>query len=206
MKYKELLNSLPKSWEDVDLKTYQRLITTAVYDVEQLPEDHEDYTLQLINNSLVTIAALMNVDISLLRGYKLPQTMELIKATQWISVPPHPKKEKPKYLKDDVHITVDNFLTYQAKAANGKQLDNIVDIVSLFVKDAPSKNKGWFKSKDTQRVPMITAEDIGKMNMVEITTFFFFVQKLLMKSLKRIQSRMTAKLMLLRTLQKLGAQ
>ena len=206
MKYKEIIKLLPSSWEEVDLKTYQRIVSTAQYDIEDLSPDHEDYTLQLFDNRLVTIAALINVDVSSLRGLLLTESMELIKLTEWITVPPVANKVKPDYIKDDIKITVDNYLTYVAKASNGKEVDNIKDIVSVFVKDVPLKRKGWFSKEIVESVPMLTEEQIEGMNMVEITTFFFFVQKLLMKSLKRIQSRMTAKLMMLRMLQKLGAK
>ena len=207
MTYKEILKVLPASWEEVNLKTYQRLVSVAQYDVEPLEVDHEDYTLQLLDNSLVSIAALVDVDISSLRGLLLSESMELIKRTQWVSIPPVPCKIKPKYIKDDIKITVDNYLAYQAKASNGKELENIKDIVALFVKEAPHKRRGWFVSKKVDEVkPMLTDEEIDNMNMVEITTFFFFVQKLLMKSLKRIQYKMTIKLKTLLIIQKLGAK
>lgn len=206
MTYKETLKVLPASWEEVNLKTYQRLISAAQYDIEPLEEGTEEYTLQLIDNSLVTIAALVNTDISSLRGLLLTDSMDLIKRTKWVSIPPVPLKVKPKYIKDNIKITVDNYLAYQAKASNGKELDNIKDIVGMFIKDVPCKKKGWFNQNSGKSKPMLTDEDIDNMNMVEIFTFFFFVQKLLLKSLKRIQYKMTTKLKILVMLQKLGAK
>jgi hypothetical protein len=198
MKYKELINKLPTGWEQINLKTYQRVMNQS-YDFA-LEEGDEDYPLQQIDNSLLTISALMEIPIDVLKGYEVTEYIELAKRIQFINVHPAPSKIKPNYIKDSIDITLDNYLTYQALAGTpSKAIENIKGVMELFVKDTVVEPTKWYKKSKVVAVPVVDS-----MNMIEVFTFFFFVQALLKKSLRRIQQKQTKQLMVVRMQQKLG--
>jgi hypothetical protein len=198
MKYNELKDRLPKSWEDVTLKDYQRVMKAVYY--WELKEGDENYELQQIDNSLVTISALMDIDVTIIKGYQISEYLELVQLVQWVHVLPEPSKVKPTYIKKDIDITLDNYITFQAVANTPvKALENIKEVVNLFVVDNNSP-KPWYKFKSRETGLL----DTDKMNMVEVVTLFFFAQKLLTKSLKHTQEVLTKKLLVLKMKQKLG--
>jgi len=198
MKYKELINKLPTGWEQIDLKTYQRVMNQSYY--FDLKEGDTDYALQQIDNSLLTISALMEVPVDVLKGYEITEYIELAKRVQFTNTLPTPSNIKPSFIKESLDITLDNYLTYSALASTpAKAIENIKGVMALFVKDNPTEKSKWYSKSKVVPVP-----EIDSMNMIDVFTFFFFVQALLKKSLKRIQQKQTKQLMVIRMQQKLG--
>jgi len=198
MKYKELIKKLPTGWHQINLQTYQRVVNQEYY--FELKEGDDEYSLQQIDNSLLTISALMQIDVDVLKGYSVPEYIDLISRIQWVNELPKPSTVKPAYIKDSIEVTLDNYLTFQALASDQfKAIENIKGVMDLFIKDTPSKRSYWFFKSKHADVP-----DVDSMNMIEVFTFFFFVQALLKKSLKRIQAKLTKRLMIVRMQQRLG--
>ncbi|MCX2486597.1 hypothetical protein [Pedobacter sp. MR2016-24] len=201
MTFKELKNKIPQGWNEVNLETYQRVISQT-YDWEL--QEHEDgYELQQIDNSLLTIAAITGVDINIIRGYDIKQYIDLVTLIQWASKLPEPLKDRPSYLIDTLDLTVNNYLTYKALGGEFKSIDNVASVVEFFIRKEPISK--WKRILYFWKDLTIKPIDVNKMNMIEIVTLFFFAQKTLTKYLERLRIKQTVQLKTALMMQKLQA-
>ena len=160
---KEIYVQLPKSWDDVKLKDYEKITSLMV--------DESGNTFAGINNTLPLISVLTDTPINELEALPYYEGAALAEKLNF-------RYEEPELIKDYKRdfipvdkITTESFITYINAYKNGSI--DIRPTLKMVIKDA-------------------TDESIDEMNVREAVTCFFLLKKPLKKSVNK-QIRLTLK-------------
>lgn len=185
MNYKELLNKLPSSWEQLKLKDYIKLspiLNDA--DAEELT-DEDIYTIKHLSDldkSIQLISLLTDVSIDDIEELPMVQVSELINKLGFIGTAPQPGKPQTAYKQFD-QLSYDAFITFQKLSLDfteggilSSAVSNLPVMLSIFAKD-PNHNAEYFLSQ----------------SMPEVIAGFFMVSKNIERYLKRMERSLLVK-------------
>ncbi|QEC78758.1 hypothetical protein [Mucilaginibacter ginsenosidivorax] len=180
MNYKELLNKLPSSWEQLKLKDYIKLSPVLnAADTEGELVDDDIYTIKHLSDldmSVQIISLLTDTDIEDIEALSMLEVNQLIEKLAFIGTVPKTGKPKIAYKPFD-ELSYDNFITFQKLSVDfteegilSSAIGNLPVMLSLFAKD-PNHNP----------------EFIFNLSMPEVINGFFSVKRNTEKYLQRLE-------------------
>jgi len=133
MEYKKLLETLPKSWNDVKLKDYLRLTTLEDIDTpEGIITTELDEHLTGIDTSLALLSKLLEVSTDELELIPMIQMLELINQVSFLNTLPEAGKSKLQLKKID-ELTYSDWVAYENLMKEPFQ--NMAALLSIFDRD-----------------------------------------------------------------------
>lgn len=180
MSYKELLNKLPSSWEQLKLKDYIKLSPVLnESDKDNDLVDDEIYTIKHLSDldmSVQIISLLTDTPVEDIEALSMLEVNQLIEKLAFIGTVPQAGKPKIAYKAFD-ELSYDNFITFQKLSMDftkegilSSAIGNLPVMLSLFAKD-PNHNP----------------EFIANLSMVECIPGFFTVKRNTEKYLQRLE-------------------
>lgn len=174
MRYKDLQPLLPASWEDVTLEQYLRIYDAVVSVNEDM--DADEYQAQMIDNTFSIISKLIDVPLSELYKIDVTDIAKVCLHVAFLNDEIKPLSKPLGNQKKDVDTSYSNMITYKQLTAEPDKISmNLPTIVESFLID-------------------VKPDDVLKMNMVDVTTVFFFAQKSLTKYHKTIRQSLLWKI------------
>jgi hypothetical protein len=158
MNHKDILNKLPSSWQEMKLRDYLK--------VTDLEISEDDDLFNGVDNTLRVISALADVPVPTLEELPYPQIMDLAKHIEFISTLPKPTKDTKLQWKKVESIKYNDFVTFLALSK--EPIQNLPTIIQTFSKKELSE------------------EEVLDLDMVECYSGFFFLNKGLKKSFRRM--------------------
>lgn len=147
---KELLNKLPKSWDEITLHQFQTITST--------PITEDDDMFNGVQNTIEVVSKLTGTPVDVLEDLPLKELQEIGKRLDFMVTPPKPSKKtilnKWKSLDD---ISYNDFISYHQ--LNDKQLENL----HVFVKNFSKTN--------------LTQEEILNLPITDVLQGFFLFRK-----------------------------
>jgi hypothetical protein len=144
MNYKELLNKLPSSWEQLKLRDYIKLSPVLnAADKDELI-DNDIYTIKHLSDldlSVKIISLLTDTPVDDIEALSMLEVNQLIEKLSFIGSVPQTGKPKIAY-KEFSELSYDNFITFQKLSLDFTQegilssaIGNLPVMLSLFAKD-----------------------------------------------------------------------
>ena len=175
MRYNDLKPLLPTSWNEVTLEQYLRIYDAIVSVNEDM--DADEYQAQMIDNTFSIISKLIDIPLSELYQINVTDIAKVCLHVKFLNDEIQPLSKPLSNQKKDVDTSYSNMITYkQLTSAPDKISMNLPTIVESFLID-------------------VKPDDVLKMNMVDVTTVFFFALKLLTKYHKTIRQSLLWKIM-----------
>jgi len=167
----DLLKRIPRNYKEVNYLKYIQIM--------QIPAspDNEDYDEEEYNAYVQYAMLSILLDVSITELTKLPATtiISLLTAINFMNTPIQ-KVKCNLDIKSIEEITYDEFITFNKLNADGKQWENMTDILQLLI-----KNK--------------TEKEIAELSIFEVMQFFFALSKSTLKSLNRFQISLAWKIL-----------
>lgn len=153
---KELIEKLPKNWNEVTLEMYLRVLDVELDNDLEIGD--EECNLQVIDNVLIMTAALIREDVKKFRQLETTDILKIYAVMQFLNIEVTPHVLPIETMKKDIDFSYDNLITYsQLTKDKSRILHNLPAIIKTYL------------NKD------VTDEQVLQMNMVDVMTVFFFV-------------------------------
>lgn len=179
MNYKELLNKLPSSWEQLKLRDYIKLspVLNASDNGELMDDDI--YTIKHLSDldlSVKIISLLTDTPVDDIEALSMLEVNQLIEKLSFIGSVPQTGKPKIAY-KGFSELSYDNFITFQKLSLDfteegilSSAIGNLPVMLSLFAKDEKHN-----------------PESILNLSMPEVINGFFTVKKNTERYIRRLE-------------------
>lgn len=180
MNYKELLNKLPSSWEQLKLRDYIKLSPVLnAADTEGDLVDDEIYTIKHLSDldlNVQIISLLTDTPVEDIEALSMLEVNQLIEKLAFIGTVPQTGKLLIKY-KEFSDLSYDNFITFQKLSLDfteegilSSAIENLPVMLSLFAQKA-EHNAEYFLNQ----------------SMPEVIAGFFTVKKNTEKYIQRLE-------------------
>lgn len=171
--YKQILNDLPKDWNELRFEQYRKILDLGVTETDEV----DDLFVGQIN-AIKTISALTDISVEELSGLDYDILIPMVKRIEFtLTVPDFNKKHSIIQWKKIDKVSYDDFTTYMMLTKSPDDyFKNIIPIIKSF------------------SVNELSDEQINQMSMMEAYAGFFTLNKYVSKYFKNTMLRLFRKL------------
>jgi len=179
MNYKEIINKLPNTWDELTLKDYIKL-SPVINDIdEDVIQDPDLFTIKILSDldkNIKIISLLSDTPVDAIEKLTMVQLNELVNRIAFINNVPDKPKTTVKYKSFD-QLTYDNFITFE-KLSMDFTPDNVL---TTAIYNLPTMLAVFTKDN-------LTVEQFLNLSMPEVIAGFFTVNQNIKKYLQHLQA------------------